>query len=112
MKGTFSYMTDKRPTEEVELKFLEVKVWSSFEDAMRRFRSIVQKEKIISDYKQYQKYEKPSEKRRRLKRESRERVFLNDLRLKQMKTGEWERRQKAKEAKKMSRLNRKQRYDY
>ena len=45
---------------------LQVKVHgSNFGAAMRAFRAIVQKERIIPDYKQRMRYEKPSEKARR-----------------------------------------------
>lgn len=44
---------------------LEVKVIGNLEKAMKAFRAIVQKEKILSDYKEAQRYEKPSDKKRR-----------------------------------------------
>ena len=44
---------------------LEVKVIGNLEKAMKAFRAIVQKEKILSDYKEAQRDEKPSDKKRR-----------------------------------------------
>ncbi len=51
------------------LTALEVKIHGTskeqFERAVKAFRAIVQKEKILSLYKEKQTYEKPSEKKRR-----------------------------------------------
>lgn len=49
---------------------LEVKVHNnSFDKALRAFRALVQKERILSAYKDKQAYEKPSDKRRRKRNE-------------------------------------------
>lgn len=63
-----------------DFKPLEVKVTGSFEDAMRRFKSIVQKSKILTEAKEKQYFEKPSEKKRRKRKEARERQRLAALR--------------------------------
>lgn len=56
---------------EVEFHPLEVKVYDdNFDRALRAFRAIVQKEKILSLYKEKQTYEKPSVKRRRKRNEA------------------------------------------
>ena len=47
--------------------------------------------------KEKSRFEKPSVKRRRKQREASERVFLANLREKQIASGEWEQRQKKKE---------------
>lgn len=96
-------MFDKKialKSDPVQLKPLEVKVTSSFEDALRRFKSLVQKEKIISECKERMYYEKPSEKKRRKRRETANRNFLQNMREELIKTGEWDRRKKRKEQKK------------
>lgn len=50
---------------------LEVKVYNNnFDRALKAFRALVQKERILSAYKDKQTYEKPSDKRRRKKNES------------------------------------------
>lgn len=50
---------------------LEVKVYGGgFDKAMRAFRALVQKERILSTYKERQGYEKPSDKKRRKRSES------------------------------------------
>lgn len=56
----------------VEAKPLEVKVYgTNCDKAIKAFRSLVQKERILSVYKDKQAYEKPSDKIRRKKNESR-----------------------------------------
>lgn len=49
---------------------LEVKVNGNFERAMKAFRAIVQKEKVLSDFKEASRYEKPSDKKRRKQNEA------------------------------------------
>lgn len=64
-------MSENKPAELDEMKEflpLQVEVGSNFEDALRRFKSMVQKDKILSLYKEKQHYEKPSEKKRRRSR--------------------------------------------
>lgn len=93
-----------------ELKFspLEVKVTGSFEDASRRFRSIVQKEGVLAKVKEKAEYEKPSQKRRRKEREAANRRFVEDLREQQMKTGEWDKIMERREKKKQEKMARRQ----
>lgn len=55
----------------VEAKPLEVKVYgSNCDKAIKAFRALVQKERILSVYKDKQAYEKPSDKARRKRNES------------------------------------------
>jgi ribosomal protein S21 len=51
---------------------------SNFEKAMRFFRSKVQKERVISLYKEKQTYEKPSDKKRRKRSEMRRKMLEVD----------------------------------
>lgn len=97
----------KNPSEINFLKPLEVKVTSSFEDAMRKFKMLVQKEKVVANYKERMSYEKPSDKQRRKSREAAERQFSAELREKQILNGEWAKRQKIKEQKKQAKLEKK-----
>lgn len=54
----------------VQAQHLEVKVYhNNFDKALRSFRNLVQKERILSSYKEKQSYEKPSDKRRRKRNE-------------------------------------------
>lgn len=57
--------------EAVQAQPLEVKVYgNNFDKALRAFRALVQKERVLSTYKEKQSYEKPSDKRRRKRNES------------------------------------------
>lgn len=90
--------------EEFVVKPLEVVVTGSFEDACRRFKTMVQSEGIISTYKAKQAYEKPSEKKRRKSREAEERRLLLASREALILSGEWEKRQKRKEQKRQEKV--------
>lgn len=100
----FSKNLKKEFKEEVIIDHLEVHVQhGNFEDAFRRFKTLIQNEGIVAEYKARQSYEKPSEKKRRKRRESEERRFLTAAREAQILSGEWEKRQKKKEAKRQIR---------
>jgi small subunit ribosomal protein S21 len=89
---------------------LEVRIRErdNFEECVRRFKSVVQKSQVLSLYKQKQAYEKPSDKRRRKLRESKEKARIAEIREQQMISGEWDKKQKAKEQKRREKyLNRK-----
>ena len=59
------------PGESIQATPLEVKVYgNNFDKALRAFRALVQKERVLSTYKEKQSYEKPSDKRRRKINES------------------------------------------
>lgn len=66
-------------SEAIQAKPLEVKVYgstySAFEKASRAFRAMVQKSRILSDFKESQRYEKPSDKKRRKRNESKRKEF-------------------------------------
>lgn len=51
--------------EPIQCKPLEIEVTTNFEDAFRKFRALVQREKVISKVKEKRAYEKPSDRRRR-----------------------------------------------
>lgn len=62
--------------EAVQAVPLEVKVYgNNFDKALRAFRALVQKERILSHYKEKQSYEKPSDKRRRKRNESKRKAM-------------------------------------
>jgi ribosomal protein S21 len=84
---------------------LQVHVGENFEEGLRRFKALVQKAKILTLYKERQSYEKPSERRRRKKRDHAERQRLANIRDKQMASGEWDRKQKQIETKRRSKFN-------
>ncbi len=54
---------------------LEVRVFNNFDKAMRAFRSLVQKERVLSLYKERSFYEKPSDKKRRKKNEAKRKIL-------------------------------------
>ena len=59
------------PGDAIQAQPLEVKVFgNNFDKALRAFRALVQKERVLSTYKEKQAYEKPSNKRRRKRNES------------------------------------------
>jgi small subunit ribosomal protein S21 len=72
-----------------------------FEFAVRKFKSLFQKERIVGQIKEKMAFEKPSVKKRRKRIEAVERRRIADAREKMMQTGEWDRRQKRKEKSKI-----------
>lgn len=67
-----------------------------FEQAFRKFKALFQRERVVGHLKEKMSYEKPSEKKRRKRREARDRRLMTAMRERMMKTGEWDRRQKQK----------------
>lgn len=72
-KGGDTNVSDSK--EPVQAKYLEVKVYDNFDRALRAFRALVQKERVLSIYKEKQSYEKPSDKRRRKRNEMKRKRF-------------------------------------
>lgn len=71
--GKFSHI------QPIQAKPLEVAVYgNNLEKAIRLFRTKVQKERIIAVYKEYQYYEKPSDKKRRKKNEMKRKLLEID----------------------------------
>ncbi len=65
--------------EPVQAKPLEVIVYNNnFDKALRAFRALVQKERILSAYKEKQSYEKPSDRKRRKKNEAKRKLSENN----------------------------------
>jgi small subunit ribosomal protein S21 len=63
--------SEKLAHEAIQAEPLQVKVYgNNFEKALRAFRALVQKERILSIFKEKQTYEKPSNKKRRKRNES------------------------------------------
>lgn len=98
-----TYRSSKKvgPGDLLDLKHLEVNVYNNFEDAFRRFKTAVQNEGVIANFKARQTYEKPSEKKRRKQREAAERRLLMASREALILSGEWEKRQKRKEQRRL-----------
>lgn len=67
--------SSKLDHEPVQAQHLEVKVYNNFDKALKTFRALVQKERILSLYKEKQSYEKPSDKKRRKRNEMKRKLF-------------------------------------
>jgi len=74
-----------------------------FEYAFRKFKALFQRERIVVQIKERMAYEKPSAKKRRKSREAVDRRVMTQIRENLVKTGEWDRRQKAKSQKQITR---------
>lgn len=74
-KGGDFPVSDTTATEAVQYQPLEVLVTDSLDRAMKIFRAMVQRDRILSSYKERSRYEKPSDKKRR-KRNERQRKLL------------------------------------
>lgn len=99
-----------RITEAVKAKPLQVEVRGAttedFEAAHKAFKHLVQREKVISKYKEYQSYEKPSAKKRRKRREAHEKRLALAAKMKLIRSGEWEKRMQKRAQKKDKQTNR------
>jgi small subunit ribosomal protein S21 len=76
LKGGDTNSVGSKLGETILAQPLEVKVYNNnFDKALRAFRALVQKERILSVYKDKQSYEKPSQKRRRKKNEMKRKLL-------------------------------------
>lgn len=91
LRGGESVSQDSKNNEVVLAHPLEVKVYNNnFDKALRAFRTLVQKERILSLYKEKQFYEKPSQKRRRKCNEMRRKILeLENIRFKKTNRKEY-----------------------
>jgi len=71
------------------------------ERALRTFKRIFQNERVIGQLKEKSTYEKPSEKKRRKRREACNRRLMAERRERMIKSGEWDRVQKKKAQRKI-----------
>lgn len=98
------YASGFRPVDLSTFSGVEVTVRNGrTDDAIRYFKSLVQKEDVLGLYKERQAYEKPSVKLKRKRKESKERRLAQDSKEKMILSGEWDKRQKQKQDKKMKR---------
>ncbi|MFA5758050.1 MAG: 30S ribosomal protein S21 [Clostridia bacterium] len=88
-----------------KIKPIEVVVEGSsredFEHAVRKFKSLFQRERIVGQLKEKMAFEKPSDKKRRKSREAVDRKLLTEMRERMIKTGEWDKRQKQRSQRKV-----------
>lgn len=74
--GDFTSQDSIKNNDAVQAQPLEVRVYNNnFDRALRTFRALVQKERILSIYKEKQSYEKPSQKRRRKRNEAKRKLL-------------------------------------
>jgi len=98
------YASGFRPVDLSTFSSVEVTVRNGrTDDAVRYFKSLVQKENVLGLYKEKQAYEKPSVKLKRKRKESKERRLAQESKEKMIKSGEWDKKQKQKQEKKMQR---------
>ena len=83
---------------------VEVKVFGNFEKSFKMFRALVQKERILSDFKIRQRYEKPSEKKRRKQVESVQRNLEMESKNDKIMSGEYEKEKARKLVKKEKKM--------
>lgn len=81
---------------------VDVTKCSSLEDAIMKLRMLVQKDGILKKLSEKERYEKPSEKKKRKIREARNRRLFEEMKEKMIASGEWEKRMKEKEEKRSS----------
>lgn len=75
-KGGEIVSHDSKNNDAVLAQPLEVKVYNNnFDKALRAFRALVQKERILSAYKEKQAYEKPSQRKRRKRNEMKRKLL-------------------------------------
>lgn len=87
-KGGDSVSQDKHANFQAVLSQpLQVRVYGgNFDKALRAFRALVQKERILSIYKEKQSYEKKSDKRRRKRNEMKRKLMELDFEKENPKT--------------------------
>jgi small subunit ribosomal protein S21 len=85
-------------------KPLEIEVRSSLEEALKHFKSLVQKEKVIAEFKERQQYLKPSIESKQKHKRAIQRQKLATLRESQFLSGEWDRIQQRKEDRKRKKI--------
>ncbi len=74
--GDFENISEYAHIQPVQSQHLEVKVYNNnFDKAMTAFRALVQKERILSLYKEKQNFEKPSDKKRRKRNEMKRKLM-------------------------------------
>lgn len=93
----------KYPSDAIEAIPLEVVVQNNFDRAFRTFRSLVQKERILSLFKEKQSFEKRSDKKRRKRNESRRKLFEMEVRRTKILSGEFEKEKLKRDASKEKR---------
>lgn len=95
-----------------KIRPIEIVVDGDFDFAVKKFKALFQKEKVIGRLKEKATYEKPSDKKRRKQKEAAERRYLTDMRERLMASGEWDRRQKKKVEKQLEKSEKKAKKEF
>jgi ribosomal protein S21 len=72
-----------------------------FEYAVRKFKTLFQRERVVGLLKEKSAFEKPSAKKRRKRREAQDRKLMTNMRDQLIKNGQWDIRQKKKAQKRI-----------
>jgi small subunit ribosomal protein S21 len=96
--------THEVKSDAIEAIPLQVKVYDNFDRAFKAFRALVQKERILSTYKEKQSYEKPSEKKRRKRNDTRKRIAELESKQQKMLNGDYEKDKLKREKLKKERM--------
>lgn len=78
----------KYPSDAVEAIPLQVQVHNNFDRAFKAFRALVQKERILSLFKEKQSFEKRSDKLRRKRNEMRRKLFELEMKRERYLSGD------------------------
>ena len=97
-EDTVAISSRKFPTDAVQAIPLEVAVFNNFDRAFKVFRTLVQRERTLSLYKEKQSFEKASDKKRRKRNESRRKQFELEIRNEKILSGEFEKDKIKKDA--------------
>ena len=97
-ENTVAISSRTYPTDAVQAIPLEVQVFNNFDRAFKAFRTLVQKERTLSLFKEKQSFEKTSDKKRRKRNESRRKLFELEIRNGKILSGEFEKEKIKKEA--------------
>ena len=91
-----------REIEEGHFKPLQIEIngHMNFDRAAKNFRSMVLSDGILALQKEKSRHEKPSEKKRRKRAESISRAFKEEMKMRKIISGEYEKEKQKKQAKK------------
>lgn len=101
-KYGFEDRSEDSSLDPIQYQPLEVRVYNNFDRAVKAFKSLVQKERTLSIYKERQRYEKPSDRKRRKKSEAIQRRLESEFKAKRIASGEFDKERERKNAEKIA----------
>ncbi len=96
------------PLDTSRLHPLEIKVTHSLDEASSRFRTLVQKDGVLQEYKKHQKYEKPSVKKKMKSIKAQQQKQLLAKKERMILSGELDAKKKKKEEKRLAAIKARQ----